>query len=130
MKYRKMPVSEGEAVFERLVSAASAPLIFFNELRHRGDLGMDWNGIRCLDLTSEQLTTVVSEATIAVPEDCTKVWVSSVLSADPDGMRLSCVAGFWSAVAEPGTRIDYWLCELPVNAPVPRKVSKLPAGFF
>ena len=129
--YGIVPGTSDLVSYHAPVSAADAPLIFFNELRLRTDLpgAADWGAVHCLDLGSGQMSTVVSAESIQVPEGCLRVWVSSVLSVDASGSRLFCRVAFEEG-DEAVRHSGYWLCELPVDDPVPRKVTFLQNTFL
>jgi len=129
--YGIVPGTSDLVSYERPVSAADAPLIFFNELRLRVDLpgSADWGAVHCLDLTSGQLSTVVSAESIWIPEGCLRVSVSSVLSVDASGSRVFCRMAFEEG-NESVSRSGYWLCELSASDPVPRKITVLRKTFI
>ena len=129
--YEKVAGTTDLISYERPVSADSAPLIFFNELHLRADVpgGADWGAARCLDLHSGQLSTIVSSESIQIPDGCLQVWVSSVLSVDAPGSRIFCRVAFEEG-SEAARHLEYWLCELAITSPIPRKITRLSNTFF
>lgn len=128
--YTKIPAENDLLSFDHPVSAASAPLLYFNALQWEKDRGGDWDSVRCLDLRSGELTTVISPLTVAIPSGYLGFWISSLMAVDPDGQRLLCTVGFERVVDERSKHIDYWVCSLPVQNPVPQQIASLPDAFF
>jgi len=128
--YTRIPAENDLLSFDHPVSAASAPLLYFNALQWTMDRGGDWDSVRCLNLRSGQLTTVASPTTLAAPSGYASPWISSLMAVDPDGQRLICTIGFERLVDERSKHIDYWVCALSVQSKVPQQIALLPDAFF
>jgi hypothetical protein len=125
--FTKVPAASKLVRYGRPVCAASAPIIFFNEMLHRADYpaGADWGCIRALDLRTGQLSQAATADTIRIPDGYAGLWVSDIHAVNIDGTRLICTIGF-----EQQKHMDYWLCELPMQTLVPHQIRKLQGGFF
>lgn len=128
--YAKIAAENDLLSFDYPITATAAPLLYFNAIQWAKDRGGDWDSVRCLDLRSGQLTTVVSPTTLAVPSGYVGLWISSLMAVDPDGQRLLCTVGFERVVDERSKHLDYWVCALPVQNPVPQQIALLPDAFF
>jgi hypothetical protein len=130
--YSKVPAASKLVSYSCPVSAASAPVIFFNEMVHRAEdpNGADWGCIRAVDLRTGVLSQVASADTVQVPDGYVGLWVSEIYAVDADATRLFCAIGFEQQVSAVEKHLDYWLCELPVRELMPRKLSKLQNTFF
>lgn len=128
----KVPAASKLVSYERPVSAASAPVIFFNEMLHRAEspAGADWGCVRSLDLRTGTLSQIATADTIQIPDGYVGLWVSEIHAVDAHGRRVFCTIGFEQRVDVSATHLDYWLCELPVQTLIPRKISKLQNAFF
>ena len=130
--YSKVPAASKLVSYERPVSAASATIIFFNEMLHRAEdpAGTDWSCIRALDLRTGQLRQAATADTIQIPDGYVGLWVSEIHAVNADGTRLICTIGFEQQVGALVKHLDYWLCELPVQTLVPHQIRKLQNAFF
>lgn len=128
--YAKIAAENDLLSFDHPMTAASVPLLYFNAIQWAKDRGGDWDSVRCLDLRSGQLTTVVSPATVAIPSGYVGLWISSLMAVDPDGRRLLCTVGFERVVDERSKHVDYWVCALPVQNPVPQQIALLTDAFY
>jgi hypothetical protein len=130
--YSKVPTASKLVSYERPVSAAYAPIIFFNEMLYRAEdpAGADWGCIRALDLRTGALSQAATADTIQIPDGYVELWVSEIHAVNGDGTQLLCTIGFERQVGALVKHVDYWLCELPVQTLVPYQIRKLQNAFF
>jgi hypothetical protein len=128
--YTKIAAENDLMSFDYPIIAASAPLLYFNVIQWAKSGGGDWDSIRCLDLRSGLLATVLSPSTVAIPAGYVGLWINSLMSVDPDGQRLICSVGFERAIDERSKHVDYWVCALSVQNKIPQQIAFLSDTFF
>jgi hypothetical protein len=128
--YAKIAAENDLLSFDHPITAAAVPMLYFNAIQWGKDGGGDWDSVRCIDLRSGQVTTVVSPITVATPAGYVGLWISALIAVDPDGQRLICNTGFERVVDERSKHVDYWVCSLSVQNKMPQQIALLSDAFF
>jgi hypothetical protein len=127
LQYVQVPGSSDQIHYGHVVTAAGAPLIFFNVTRWDAG-GGDWESLSSFNLVSAELRAEVTAASFREPE-FERVWISSVLSVRDDASSISCTVAFEEARARGNTKVHYWLCDMRLDNFAVTRIALLPNSF-
>jgi len=127
LQYVQVPGSSDQVHYDHVVTAAGAPLIFFNVTRWDAR-GGDWESLSSFNLVSGELRAEVIAASFHEPE-FEKVWISSLLSVRDDASSIFCTVAFEEAFPSGDTKVQYWLCEVRLDNFAVTRIAPLPNSF-
>jgi len=126
------------------ICCASAPFLFFNEMRYREigrtppylkhllkgqtsfpTYGGDWFGVRRYNLETGEDRTVLDEDTLKPPTQYSRGWVARLLTVSADGRTAVASVGL-----QAGGRVTYFVCELSFTDGLKEIIAELPRVFL
>ncbi len=74
--------------------------------------GFDWNSIRNIDITSNEVISTIENGELAVDEPYFRGWISDIFGASADGEMVYCSVGLQIKTGETGGKVDYYLANV------------------
>jgi hypothetical protein len=134
--YQALPVQGDSESQEDAASCEAAPFLIYSEMRVRppdpssSGFAADWIGLRRFDFVRGVSETVLHKQSLCPPSPYVSGWVSSIISAWPDGLGAVCKLGFERPVANGGSLVDYYIYDVAFGDGLGRQVAALPLIFL
>ena len=74
--------------------------------------GYNWNSIRKIDITSNEVISTIDNEELAVDEPYFRGWISDIFGASADGEIVYCSVGLQKKTGETGGKVDYYLANV------------------
>ena len=112
------------------LSCLASPCILFRVCRLNPGGGYDWDSVCSFDLITKKKSTLLSADSMPRFDDCTRAWISSLISSNAEGNVLIVIVALQRTEEATGlSRVDHSLCELKVSDLSIRKLTALSSPF-